>query len=665
MSNMYVICRNKGLTKLKIHHVGGLWIWIQFPSSSSAYNFQTNISLKSIYSCIKTDTPSFRGDERMILIEIHGLPLCAWGSNAYKKAADMFGKFMFFEAEESKEMSSGTWNINIVDETFDSSDNIDVNGIEKVEDFVDESSLTDLNDLKETLNELESNEIQHPISKENMDPKDDINNASPETGVSLDLSRPPGRRFLSMARGKSGGLISMWDPNSFIKDDIWCDDAFIIVKEHWKNTSVEEKIEASFVDDDDRESRIKLLQEVDRLDTFESFDLFQKARVKWDIEGDDNSKNFHRMIKQKRRAQMIHDHDSNVDFPPFANSSGLCALNRDSFETPISFDEVKNAVWDYGSSKVPGPDGFSFAFVKKYWDGIKVEILEYVNIFLNTVWRAGHESARGQRATCEIHFTDFALSPFLLPDTCGNFSKGSWIKACLSSSRSLVLVNGSPNLEFSIKRGLRKGDPLSPFIFILVIEGLHNALSTAVSSGLIKGVKFCSPKVTISHLFYVDDVIITTEWNAIDLDNIIRVLQVIDKIVSPEQSAFIVGHQILDDPLILSFVLLNLGFGSKWRSWIRACLSSSQELVLVNGSPTLKFCIKRGMRKGDPLSPFLFIIVIEGLHNALSTAVSLGLIRGVKFGSHEVTISHILYADDVIITTVYNANDLENIIRVL
>ncbi|GKF13961.1 putative RNA-directed DNA polymerase, eukaryota, reverse transcriptase zinc-binding domain protein, partial [Tanacetum coccineum] len=58
------------------------------------------------------------------------------------------------------------------------------------------------------------------------------------------------------------------------------------------------------------------------------------------------------------------------------------------------------------------------------------------------------------------------------------------------------------------------------------MKGLHNALFTAISSDLISGVKFDSPKVTLSHLFYADDVIITTEWNANDLDNIIRVLQV-------------------------------------------------------------------------------------------------------------------------------------------
>nr|GEW93910.1 RNA-directed DNA polymerase, eukaryota [Tanacetum cinerariifolium] len=56
-----------------------------------------------------------------------------------------------------------------------------------------------------------------------MDQEDDVNKVYPEIAVSSDLSRPP------------GGLISMWDPNSFIKDDTWCDDAFTIVKRHWRN----------------------------------------------------------------------------------------------------------------------------------------------------------------------------------------------------------------------------------------------------------------------------------------------------------------------------------------------------------------------------------------------------------------------------------------------
>ncbi|GJS65512.1 hypothetical protein Tco_0680076 [Tanacetum coccineum] len=66
----------------------------------------------------------------------------------------------------------------------------------------------------------------------------------------------------------------------------------------------------------------------------------------------------------------------------------------------------------------------------------------------------------------------------------------------------------------------------------------------------------------------------------------------------------------------------------KWRSWIKICLSSSRASILVNGSPTSEFFINRGLRQGDPLSPFLFILVLEGLHNAFADAVGTGLIIG-------------------------------------
>nr|GEW33268.1 hypothetical protein [Tanacetum cinerariifolium] len=93
----------------------------------------------------------------------------------------------------------GTWTINIVDGTLDSSDNFDVNGMKKVEDSVDQNALAD---LKETINELASNEIQHPISKENMDQDDDINKVSPEIAVSSDLSRPPGFEHIKRTSSK-------------------------------------------------------------------------------------------------------------------------------------------------------------------------------------------------------------------------------------------------------------------------------------------------------------------------------------------------------------------------------------------------------------------------------------------------------------------------------
>ncbi|GJZ41498.1 hypothetical protein Tco_0588384 [Tanacetum coccineum] len=157
---------------------------------------------------------------------------------------------------------------------------------------------------------------------------------------------------------------------------------------------IEKKIEAGTANDNELDFHIKLLQEVDKFDNFKTLDLIQKARIKWDIKGHENSKFFHGLVKQKWRSQMIHGimkdgvwisdlwqikdaflnffkvkfeaHDLNVDFPQITYYSTLSSLNHDSFELVISLDEVKNAIWDCVSVKALGPNGFSFAFVKKY-----------------------------------------------------------------------------------------------------------------------------------------------------------------------------------------------------------------------------------------------------------------------------------------------------------
>ncbi|GKA05773.1 putative RNA-directed DNA polymerase, eukaryota, reverse transcriptase zinc-binding domain protein [Tanacetum coccineum] len=114
----------------------------------------------------------------------------------------------------------------------------------------------------------------------------------------------------------------------------------------------------------------------------------------------------------------------------------------------------------------------------------------------------------------------------------------------------------------------------------------------------------------------------------------------VDKIVNPEQSAFISGREIMDGPLMLREMI-------DW-SWIKACLESSRTSILVNGSPTSEFLVKRGLRQGDLLSPFLFVLVMEGLHAALMEATHSGLIRGINIGSSNIILSHIFYAYDVV-----------------
>ncbi|GJS74020.1 RNA-directed DNA polymerase, eukaryota, reverse transcriptase zinc-binding domain protein [Tanacetum coccineum] len=107
ISNMYGICRNEGFTDVSIHYVGGLWVWIQFENSKSCEAFKENESLKSFWTIIRYVSPSFTVDERLIWIEIRGLPLCAWGSNAIKKVTSLFGKVKFFDSDSENTMSLG------------------------------------------------------------------------------------------------------------------------------------------------------------------------------------------------------------------------------------------------------------------------------------------------------------------------------------------------------------------------------------------------------------------------------------------------------------------------------------------------------------------------------------------------------------------------------
>lgn len=73
-----------------------------------------------------------------------------------------------------------------------------------------------------------------------------------------------------------------------------------------------------------------------------------------------------------------------------------------------------------------------------------------------------------------------------------------------------------------------------------------------------------------------------------------------------------------------------MGFSSTWFRWIMELLSFARASVLVNGSPTQEFQIQRGLRHRDPLSPFLFILAMEGLHIALTRAQEANIFRGIS-----------------------------------
>ncbi|XP_071718103.1 uncharacterized protein [Rutidosis leptorrhynchoides] len=108
-----------------------------------------------------------------------------------------------------------------------------------------------------------------------------------------------------------------------------------------------------------------------------------------------------------------------------------------------------------------------------------------------------------------------------------------------------------------------------------------------------------------------------------------------------------------------------MGFGSKWISFIRACLYSSSISILINGSPTKEFVPERGIRQGDPISPFLFIIVAEGLNILVKRALSNGHLQGLKIGHDNLVITHLQYADDTIFFGEWNKRNAKYISKLL
>lgn len=93
-------------------------------------------------------------------------------------------------------------------------------------------------------------------------------------------------------------------------------------------------------------------------------------------------------------------------------------------------------------------------------------------------------------------------------------------------------------------------------------------------------------------------------------------------------------------------VLQAFGFGQEWISWVMSCITSPSFVVLINGEPSDLFGVTRGLRQGDPLSPYLFILMAEGLGRLIKSQVSQGGIQGWKWGHGITPSSHLQFVDD-------------------
>jgi hypothetical protein len=105
-------------------------------------------------------------------------------------------------------------------------------------------------------------------------------------------------------------------------------------------------------------------------------------------------------------------------------------------------------------------------------------------------------------------------------------------------------------------------------------------------------------------------------------------------------------QKIRVDWLFLEEALTKVGFDTKWIKWVMECVKSVRYSIRLNGTLLDPFTPSRGLRQGDPLSPFLFLSVAEGLSNLIKRESIHGNLEELKIVRRAPGISHLLFADD-------------------
>ncbi|XP_074267371.1 uncharacterized protein LOC141590703 [Silene latifolia] len=117
--------------------------------------------------------------------------------------------------------------------------------------------------------------------------------------------------------------------------------------------------------------------------------------------------------------------------------------------------------------------------------------------------------------------------------------------------------------------------------------------------------------------------------------------------------------------VFLESVLHSMGFARTWIENVMRCVETVSYEVLINGDTSSSFVPKRGIRQGDPLSPYLFILCAEVLSSSIRRAVERGALHEIRITPEAPVVSHLLFADDSIIFVKANEREAHTVLGIL
>ncbi|XP_042944508.1 uncharacterized protein LOC122278379 [Carya illinoinensis] len=378
---------------------------------------------------------------------------------------------------------------------------------------------------------------------------------------------------------------------------------------------------------------IKALQkEIDKSLEEENLRWQQRAKQLWLRDGDRNSKFFHKCANQRRKNNgilklMRTDESFTTDLREISslfsqyyqdlftssNPRGIEAclnqvhprVDREmnaNLTKQFSAEEVKCAIFHMNPMGSPGPDGYPALFYQSHWDIVGADLTDAVLEILN-----------GNGNIAAINDTFIVLIPKIrCPQTVLDFRPISLcnvvykvVSKVLSNRLKLIL----PYIIAQSQSAFIPGKMIMDNV-IVAFETLH-AMSTKG-----KGKQgYMAIKLDMSKAY--DRV----EW------------------------------------VFLRRVMGKMGFSNRWINLVMQCVTTVSYSLLINGSSQCSFIPTRGIRQGDPLSPYLFILVAEVLSSLMNHAESIKMIHGFPISRGKLSINHLFFADDSLIFCRANAGE--------